>query len=64
MNAEEKYKKREMKELMRVNMWNFRVDLVKEALDHLKGKIITTKLIKDTIMNLNEGEHLIDRWEI
>ena len=43
-----------------MDVWNVRVELVKEALQHLKGKVITTKLIMDTIMNLNEGKHMID----
>ena len=32
VGAEERFKKREAKELMRADFWHFRVDLVKEAL--------------------------------
>ena len=49
---------------MRIGLLDFRIGLVKDALKHLKGKVITTHLIMDTIMHLNENKHMIDRWEI
>ena len=41
-------------------MLEFRIELVKNALKHLKGKVITTHLIMDAIMHLNENRHMID----
>ena len=64
IGIEERYWAREEKQLLRDSMWQFRIELVKEALQHLRGKVITTHLIMDTIMHLNEGKHIIDRWEI
>ena len=49
IGAEERYWEWEANALKKTSMLEFRIELVREALKHLKGKVITTHLIMDTI---------------